>query len=65
MTKCNNCDIVDLGINRVLKDNEEFQLCPNCGAEDSVEEIDELEWLEDMALADSDFQNELLEDDCE
>lgn len=62
MTKCNECDVVDLGINRVIKDGEEYQLCPNCGSEDSVEEIDEREWAESMALSDADFQNELLED---
>lgn len=62
MTKCNNCDVVDLSINKVLKDDEEFQLCPNCGLEGTVEEIDEREWAESMALADADFQNELLED---
>lgn len=63
MTKCRECDVVDLGINHVTKNDEIFDLCPNCGAEDSVKEIDELEWAENMALADADFQNELLKDE--
>jgi len=63
MTKCNNCDVVDLGINKIKQDDEIVELCPNCGMEDSVEEIDEIEWAENMALADADFQDELLEDE--
>lgn len=62
MTKCKNCDVVDLGINRVNKFGEVYELCPNCGLEDTVEEVDEITWQEDMALADADFQNELLEE---
>ena len=62
MTKCNNCDVVDLGINHIIREDEVFELCPNCGAEDSVEEIDEIEWAEKMALSDADTQNELEED---
>jgi hypothetical protein len=64
MTKCNNCDVVDLGINHITKNDEIFDLCSNCGAEDSVEEIDEMEWAEDMEMAEADFLNEL-QDDCE
>lgn len=64
LTKCKECDVVDLGVNKVIRNDEEFQLCPNCGAKDSVEEINELEWEESMALENGDAQNEL-EDDCE
>jgi len=63
MTKCNECDVVDLGVVETKTTYEVVYRCPNCGAEDSVEEIDELEWAEDMALADADFQNELLEEE--
>lgn len=62
VTKCKECGVVDLEIYRVIKNNEEYQLCPNCGSEDSAEEIDGLEWQESMALADADLQNELLKD---
>ena len=48
MTKCRNCDIVDLGINRVNKFGEMYELCPNCGMEDVVEEVSELAWAEEM-----------------
>lgn len=56
MTKCNSCDVVDLGVNHVTKNDEIYDLCPNCGAEDSVEEVDEIEWAESMELVDSDIQ---------
>lgn len=57
MIKCRECDVVDLEATVIVRNDEEYQLCPNCGAEDSVEEIDELAWEEEMALADA--------DDCE
>jgi Zn finger protein HypA/HybF involved in hydrogenase expression len=50
MTKCDECSALDLGVIRVIKNDEEFVLCPNCGAEDSVRQIDELEFLDDVAL---------------
>jgi hypothetical protein len=62
MTKCKECDIVDLGVNRINIFGEVHELCPNCGNEDSVEEIDELEWADNMESADADFTNELQND---
>lgn len=48
MTKCNECDIVDLGFTEVKKGYEIYHLCPNCGANDSVVEVDEIEWIENI-----------------
>ena len=62
MTKCNDCGIVDLGITRVIKNDEEYELCPNCGAEDSVEEVDELDWIQDMEDTEADKVLELMEE---
>ena len=62
MTKCSECDIVDLGISRVIKNGEEYELCPHCGAEDSVEEIAEADWLESMELDRAYLENELKEE---
>lgn len=62
MTRCIECNIVDLGVTKVIRNESEYLLCPNCGADDTVEEIDELDWVEDMVQEDADFQNELNED---
>jgi hypothetical protein len=58
MTRCRECGVVDLGVNKIIRDEEEFQICPNCGVDDSVEEIDELDWEEDMLLAEADHDLE-------
>lgn len=61
MTLCSECNIVDLGVTRIVKDGEEYILCPNCGAEDSVTEVDADLWAEDLIAADADLSNDLEE----
>jgi hypothetical protein len=63
MTKCTECNVTDLGVTRIIRNEEEYILCPNCGAEDTVEEIDELEWAEEVALEAADLENDLLTDE--
>lgn len=65
MTKCNECHIVDLGVTRIIKNEEEYLLCPNCGSEDSVKEIEASEWAEQLALDEADLENQLNEDNYE
>lgn len=63
MTRCKECNIVDLGVTKFVKNGEEYVLCPNCGAEDSVEEIDELKWAEEMAQIEADHRTDIFRDD--
>lgn len=63
MTRCTECAIVDLGVTRIVKDDEEYVLCPNCGSEDSVEEIDADLWAEEIAEDEADKLNDWLKED--
>lgn len=63
MTKCGDCGIVDLGITRIVRNDEEYELCPNCGAEDSVEDIEELNWIEDMEDVETDNIIDLIDEE--
>ena len=61
MTLCNECSIVDLGVTRIVKDGEEYILCPNCGSEDSVVDVDADEWAEGIIAAEADLSNDMSE----
>jgi len=58
ITRCRECDIADIEFTHVWKDDASYILCPECGARDSKEEIEEDLWAEEMALAEADRSND-------
>jgi translation initiation factor 2 beta subunit (eIF-2beta)/eIF-5 len=48
VVRCKDCGLVDLEFIQKWDDDYAFIECPECGALDSHEEIDEDQWIEEM-----------------
>lgn len=62
MKVCEECGVVDIEPKIVIKDDEEYELCPECDAEFSIREVDEAEWLKQMEDDEADKINDWIRD---
>jgi hypothetical protein len=49
MTRCGNCGIADIEFILRIDADETYTQCPECGATDCEEEVNDLDWAEEMA----------------
>ena len=60
MIRCGECKTVDVEFLKFEMYGEECIVCPECGAEESAEEVDQIAWEEEMAEDEADNLSDYL-----